>query len=104
MSKIDLTNNGKHIATIDNTVKDLNKHMVLVSVEHIEQLDKYKIPYLVCLNDLYICHRGRKRKKFNQEQVKVIKNDLDKGLSIRKCAIKYQCSTKLIQNIKKDRY
>lgn len=104
MSKIDLLNEGKYIATINNTVKDLNKHMVLVSVEHIEDLNKYKIPYLVCHSDLYICTRGKKKKKFNQDQVKVIKKDLDNGLSIRKCATKYQCSTKLIQSIKKDEY
>lgn len=104
MSKLDLTDNGKHVATIDNTVKDLNKHMVLVSVKHLDKLNEFGIPYLYCLNDLYICRRGKKHKKFNQAQVNVIKKDLDKGLSIRKCAIKYQCSTKLIQNIKKDRY
>lgn len=104
MSKIDLFRGGKHIDTIDNKIKELNKHIVIVDISYINKLEEANIPYSQFQEDLYICARGKKKKKFNEEQVKVIKKDLDNGLSIRKCATKYQCSTKLIQSIKSDKY
>ncbi|MEG1411340.1 MAG: helix-turn-helix domain containing protein [Terrisporobacter sp.] len=104
MSKINITNGYEVIDTIDNKMTELNKHIVMVDVKYIDRLNECGIPFNQFQEEHYICSRGKKKKKFNQEQVNIIINDLGNGLSIRKCANKYKCSTKTIQNIKLKRY
>lgn len=104
MSKITLHDNGKVIKVIENKVSELNDYVVIVRVEHIKDLEKHNIPYSKLNEDFYLVTRGKKKKKFSHDQVNTIKKDLDNGLSIRKCANKYKCSTRTIQNIKAKKY
>lgn len=49
-------------------------------------------------------HKAKKPKRFNLEDIKNIKKDLDNGISLRKCATKWNCSTRTIQDIKNNIY
>lgn len=105
MSKIDLIRDGKVIDTIENQTKELNKHIVIVDIAYIEKLNEANIPYTQFDDDFYLVKRGKKKKRFNEEQVQQIKKDLEEnGLSIRKAATKYKCSTRTIQDIIKNIY
>ncbi|HBF7477273.1 TPA: helix-turn-helix domain-containing protein, partial [Clostridioides difficile] len=46
----------------------------------------------------------KKNKKFTNDEVKQIKEDLNNGMSLRKCAEKWNCSKTVISNIKHDTY
>ncbi|HFL3644404.1 TPA: helix-turn-helix domain containing protein, partial [Clostridioides difficile] len=52
----------------------------------------------------YVVTQGKKPKRFNLEDIKNIKKDLDNGISLRKCATKWNCSTRTIQDIKNNIY
>lgn len=105
MSKIEISKNSKFFNEIDNNFRELNNHFVFVDKEQISILDKNNIEYFTFTSDNYfIVKRGRRKKRFNQEQQKEIFEDLEQGLSIRKCAEKYKCCTKIIQQIKKGIY
>lgn len=105
MSKIEVYKDNEFLDEIENNVVELNKHFVLVKKEDIPLLDQVKVVHhTFTSNDYFIVKRGRRKKRFNTEQQKEIFNDLEQGLSIRKCATKYKCSTKTIQEIKKGLY
>ena len=104
MSKTSLSIDKKPVGIIDNKVSELNKFVVLVEQKYIHELEKNNIPYKVFTDEFYIVKRGRKPKKFNNKQVEYIKKELNNGLSIRKAAEKYKCSSRTIQQIKNDKY
>lgn len=106
MSKLNFNIDNECKGQMDNRIDELNKYVVLVEKEYIDQLENAKIPFkqFTC-KDYYIVRRGKKKKKFNEEQIKQIKLDLfENGLSIRKAADKYKTSTRIIQDIKQDKY
>lgn len=87
------------------SIKYKDKVVVIVEIEDIDKLNESKIKYETLENgNYYVVQQGRRNKRFNDEQVKQIKKDLDNGLSIRKCAEKWNCNTHLIMQIKKDTY
>ncbi|MCC0705142.1 helix-turn-helix domain containing protein [Clostridioides sp. ES-S-0049-02] len=87
------------------SIKYKDKVVVIVEIEDIDKLNESKIKYETLENgNYYVVQQGRKRKRFNNEQVKQIKEDLDNGLSIRKCAEKWNTDTKLIMRIKNNEY
>lgn len=104
MSKIDLIRDGKIIDTIENQTKELNKHIVIVDVAYIEKLKEANILFSQFDDDFYLVKRGKKKKRFNEEQVHQINRDLNEGMSIRAAATKYNTSTRTIQDIKKYKY
>ncbi len=87
------------------SIKYNDERVVLVNFKNIDKLDNSKIEY-IDLEDkqYYVVSQGKRNKRFNPEQVKKIKNDLDSGLSIRKAEQKYNCSRNTIMKIKKDDY
>lgn len=104
MSKIDIIKDQKIVDTIDNKITELNKHIVIVDVKYIDRLKECGIPFSQFQEGYYIVKQGKKPKKFNEEQVQQIKQDLDDGLSIRKAANKHKCSTRTIQDMIKNIY
>lgn len=104
MSKIDLHIDNIKVAEIENKVEELNNHFVFVETSYINQLRKYNIPFKELTGEnYYIVKRGKKPKKFNEEQQESIREDL-KNLSIRKVAKKYNCSPTIISQIKNNTY
>ncbi|MDU8990775.1 MAG: hypothetical protein E7H54_16600 [Clostridium perfringens] len=93
---------------INNTFKDIDNIVVMVKKEHISKLDKYEIPYLPFSEEAKKCQfirMGKKKKRFNEEECKKIKEEhLINGKSYRKLAKEYECSTKIIYQILKDKY
>ncbi|MCC0642203.1 MULTISPECIES: helix-turn-helix domain containing protein [unclassified Clostridioides] len=87
------------------SIKYNAKRVVLVDFKNIDKLDNFKIEY-IDLEDkqYYVVSQGKRPKKFTDDEVRQIKKDLDDGLSIRKCAEKWNCNTHLIMQIKKDTY
>lgn len=105
MSKINLNIDNKFVAEIENKAEELNNHVVFVENKYIKQLEQANIPYKQFTSkDYYLVRRGKKPKKFNLKQVEYIKQELNNGLSIRKAAVKYKCSSRTIQQIKNDTY
>ncbi|NJJ36501.1 helix-turn-helix domain containing protein [Clostridioides difficile] len=87
------------------SIKYNDERVVLVKFENVEKLSEHKIEY-VDLEDkqYYVVSQGKRPKKFTDNEVRKIKEDLNNGLSIRKCAEKWNCNTHLIMQIKKDTY
>ena len=87
------------------SLKYKDKEFVLVEKKNINELDNSNIKY-IDLKDkqYYVVTQGKKPKRFNLEDIKNIKKDLDNGISLRKCATKWNCSTRTIQDIKKNIY
>ncbi|HBF2805547.1 TPA: helix-turn-helix domain containing protein [Clostridioides difficile] len=87
------------------SIKYNDKRVVLVNFENIDKLNNSEIEY-IDLEDkqYYVVHQGKKNKRFTDEEVKKIKNDLDNGLSIRKAEQKYNCGRNTIMKIKKNEY
>ena len=104
MSKINLNIEGVKIAEIENKINELNKYVVVVETKYIDKLKMANIPIKVFPNDYFLVKQGKKNKKFTEEQQEKIKEELENGLSIRKCATKYNCSTSTIQKIKQNKY
>lgn len=87
------------------SLKYKDKEFVLVEKKSINELDSSNIKY-IDLKDkqYYVVTQGRRSKRFNNEDVSEIKKDLDNGMSLRKCAEKWNCSTRTIQDIKQNKY
>ncbi|HEL2881225.1 helix-turn-helix domain containing protein [Clostridioides difficile] len=87
------------------SLKYKDKEFVLVEKKNINELDNSNIKY-IDLRDkqYYVVTQGKKPKRFNLEDIKNIKKDLDNGISLRKCATKWNCSTRTIQDIKNNIY
>ncbi|MGO1042212.1 helix-turn-helix domain containing protein [Clostridioides difficile] len=87
------------------SIKYKDKEFVLVEKKNINELDNSNIKY-IDLKDkqYYVVTQGRRSKRFNNENVSEIKKDLDNGMSLRKCAEKWNCSTRTIQDIKQNKY
>ncbi|AWH83419.1 TPA: helix-turn-helix domain containing protein [Clostridioides difficile] len=87
------------------SLKYKDKEFVLVEKKNINELDNSNIKY-IDLKDkqYYVVTQGKKPKRFNLEDIKNIKKDLDNGISLRKCATKWNCSTRTIQDIKNNIY
>ncbi|EML6501725.1 TPA: helix-turn-helix domain containing protein [Clostridioides difficile] len=87
------------------SIKYKDKEFVLVEKKNINELDSSNINY-IDLKDkqYYVVTQGRRSKRFNNEDVSEIKKDLDNGMSLRKCAEKWNCSTRTIQDIKQNKY
>ncbi|NJJ37272.1 helix-turn-helix domain containing protein [Clostridioides difficile] len=87
------------------SIKYKDKEFVLVEKKNINELDSSNIKY-IDLKDkqYYVVTQGRRRKRFNNEDVSKIKKDLNNGMSLRKCAEKWNCSTRTIQDIKQNKY
>lgn len=87
------------------SIKYKNKEFVLVEKKNVNELDNSNIKY-IDLKDkqYYVVTQGRRSKRFNNEDVSEIKKDLNNGMSLRKCAEKWNCSTRTIQDIKQNRY
>lgn len=87
------------------SLKYKDKEFVLVEKKNINELDNSNIKY-IDLKDkqYYVVTQGRRSKRFNNEDVSEIKKDLDNGMSLRKCAEKWNCSTRTIQDIKQNKY
>ncbi|HBF8568927.1 TPA: helix-turn-helix domain containing protein [Clostridioides difficile] len=87
------------------SLKYKDKEFVLVEKKNINELDNSNINY-INLKDkqYYVVTQGRRSKRFNNEDVSEIKKDLDNGMSLRKCAEKWNCSTRTIQDIKQNKY
>ncbi|MGO1042209.1 helix-turn-helix domain containing protein [Clostridioides difficile] len=87
------------------SIKYKDKVVFIVDSSKKEKLDKAGIEYETLENEnYYVVQQGRRNKRFNDEQVKKIKNDLDNGLSIRKAEQKYNCGRNTIMKIKKNEY
>ncbi|WP_243445026.1 helix-turn-helix domain containing protein [Romboutsia maritimum] len=105
MSKLNLNIDNVKIGEIGNKVIELNNYIVVVEKKYIHELEKNNIPFKQFTSeDYYLVKRGKKKKRFNKEQQQEILLDLQSGLSIKKCSIKYKCSTRTIQDIKKEIY
>lgn len=104
MSKIELSVKGIKVADIENKLNEINDHFILVDKKYLNELQKNNIEPLTFPEGFFIVKQGKKNKKFNEEQQKKIREELQNGLSIRKCANKYNCSTRTIQNIKQNKY
>ncbi|EQF14825.1 helix-turn-helix domain containing protein [Clostridioides difficile] len=87
------------------SLKYKDKEFVLVEKKNINELDNSNIKY-IDLKDkqYYVVTQGKKPKRFNLEDIKNIKKDLNNGISLRKCATKWNCSTRTIQDIKNNIY
>ena len=87
------------------SLKYKDKEFVLVEKKNINELDNSNIKY-IDLKDkqYYVVTQGKTHKRFNLEDIKNIKKDLDNGISLRKCATKWNCSTRTIQDIKNNIY
>ncbi|HFL2571640.1 hypothetical protein CDIF100009_03995 (plasmid) [Clostridioides difficile] len=87
------------------SIKYKDKEFVLVEKKNINELDSSNINY-IDLKDkqYYVVTQGRRNKRFNNEEVREIKKDLDNGMSLRKCAEKWNCSKTVIGNIKQNTY
>ncbi|EMQ1359352.1 helix-turn-helix domain containing protein [Clostridioides difficile] len=87
------------------SIKYKDKEFVLVEKKNVNELGNSNIKY-IDLKDkqYYVVTQGRRSKRFNNEDVSEIKKDLNNGMSLRKCAEKWNCSTRTIQDIKQNKY
>ncbi|MCC0705141.1 helix-turn-helix domain containing protein [Clostridioides sp. ES-S-0049-02] len=86
------------------SIKYNNEKVFLVSENDKEKLEKAGISFIDLDENYYVVHQGRKNKRFKDEEVREIKKDLDNGMSLRKCAEKWNCSKTVIGNIKQNTY
>ncbi|MCC0642204.1 MULTISPECIES: helix-turn-helix domain containing protein [unclassified Clostridioides] len=86
------------------SIKYNDEKVFLVSENDKEKLEKYGINFISLDGNYYVVHQGRKNKRFTDEEVKEIKKDLDNGMSLRKCAEKWNCGKTVIGNIKQNTY
>ncbi|OOB74973.1 hypothetical protein AXF41_13680 [Clostridium haemolyticum] len=95
---------------IENTFVELDKKIVMVNKKYISLLIKNKIPFNYFSNKAKKCvfvrnGRGKKKKRFNDNDIEKIKTKYKNGLSsYRKLAAEYDCSTRTIYQILKDKY
>ncbi|AKP44812.1 hypothetical protein QES_0240 [Clostridioides difficile CD149] len=86
------------------SIKYNNEKVFLVSENDKEKLEKAGINFVSLDGNYYVVSQGKKPKKFTDNEIREIKNDLDNGLSIRKCAERWDCSTNVIMKIKQNTY
>ncbi|HBG5345090.1 TPA: helix-turn-helix domain-containing protein [Clostridioides difficile] len=87
------------------SIKYKDKVVFIVDSSEKEKLDKSGIEYETLeKGNYYVVTQGKKNKKFTNDEVKQIKEDLNNGMSLRKCAEKWNCSKTVISNIKHDTY
>lgn len=92
---------------ITNSMKEISDRFVLVRKDNIDLLNEHNITYNIFseeLNECFFVKRGVKKKKFNEEQCRQIIEDRKVGLSYRALSIKYNSSTRTIQDIIKGDY
>ncbi|HHY0139596.1 TPA: hypothetical protein ACVT70_003643 [Clostridioides difficile] len=91
---------------IDNSIKNISESKILIDKQYIDFLIKSDIPYFIFsdyLENCYMVPRGNRKKRFNFEEIKLIKSDLE-TMPIREVAKKHNCSVNIVQNIKLNRY
>lgn len=91
---------------IDNSIKNISESKILIDKQYIDFLISNNIPYSIFSNYLENCYmvpRGSRKKRFNLEQIKLIKSDLE-TMPIRNVAKKHNCSVNIVQDIKLNRY
>ena len=89
------------------SIKELDNKIVMVRKEHLESLKEYDIPYIEFTEEnkeYFLVKRGVKKKKFNRKLCEEIKFKKRQGVSYRELAIQYDCSTRTINEIVKDKY
>lgn len=92
---------------IENNLKEIADRYVIVKKENINLLNQNNIPYEVFSDDIQKCsfvRRGVKKKRFGPLKCSYIKSLKSKGYSYRALAEKFNCSTRTIQDIVKDKY
>lgn len=94
---------------IENKISEIDKYFVVVDRKHIDELNKYNIPYTNFSEDFKKCYIVRdakemRHKKFDEIKIKEIKDKYINGSSYRKLAKEYKCSTRTIYKILKDKY
>ncbi|CEK33595.1 hypothetical protein UMC2_08451 [[Clostridium] sordellii] len=108
MKKLDLKIGIEKVKNNNNTLDEFLKDFVLVKKSDIDKLNKLEIERYTLEDDnetFYIVKRGKKSKKFNEQQIQQIKKDLiENKISIRKASEKYKCSPTIILQIKKNNY
>lgn len=87
------------------SIKYNNEIVFIVRSKEKDKLDKAGIEYEALENEnYYVVTQGKKNKKFTNDEVKQIKEDLNNGMSIRKCAERWNCSTNVIMKVKRNDY
>ncbi|EML6501722.1 helix-turn-helix domain-containing protein [Clostridioides difficile] len=87
------------------SIKYKDKVVFIVDSSEKEKLDKSGIEYETLeKGNYYVVTQGKKNKKFTNDEVKQIKEDLNNGMSIRKCAERWNCSTNVIMKVKRNNY
>ncbi|MGV3027096.1 helix-turn-helix domain-containing protein [Clostridium thermobutyricum] len=94
---------------IENKISEIDKYVVLVDRKYMNELDKYNIPYNGFSENFKKCFivrdgRGMRKKRFNENDIKEIKDKYVNGSSYRNLAREYDCSTRTIYEILKDKY
>lgn len=94
---------------IENKISEIDKYVVVVDRKYINELNKYNIPYQFFSEDIKKCFiirdgRGMRKKRFNENDIKEIKDKYVNGSSYRNLAREYDCSTRTIYMILKDKY
>ena len=101
-----ILNDGVKNEVVVNRLDELGKRYCLVAIEDLEKLKENNIKCYTLSDKLRKCYfvrQGKKPKRFRGEQLEQIKKDLEKN-SIRQLSVKYKCSTRTIQQIKKGEY
>lgn len=92
---------------VSNKLGEINNISVLVDVKYLDKLKEFNIPYWEfsdSAKECYFVRAGVKPKRFGVDEVDKIKQDNKNGLSYRKLAKKYKCSTATIYSILSNRY
>lgn len=90
-----------------NKLGEISKISVLVDMKYLDKLKEFNIPYWEFSDkakDCYFVRVGAKPKRFGSDEVDKIKQDNKNGLSYRKLAKKYDCSTSTIYEILNNKY
>ncbi|EOU1669845.1 MAG: hypothetical protein E6038_00025 [Clostridium perfringens] len=92
---------------IENKIDEIDKRAVIVNREYIKKLDEMGIPYQVFsegMKKCYFVRRGVKKKRFSEEQCNIIKSQKESGMSYKELSYKYNCSTRTLYQILKNKY
>ncbi len=84
------------------TMKALKEKYVLVKVEEVERLKSNDIGYIEIEEEgeqYFIVRRGARHKKFTEELCKKIRAEREEGKTYKELALKYDCSTRIINYI-----
>ncbi len=87
------------------SIKYNDEIVFIVRSKEKDKLDKAGIEYETLeKGNYYVVTQGKKNKKFTNNEVRQIKEDLNNGMSIRKCAERWNCSTNVIMKVKRNTY